>query len=386
MLETRFPRIPATWAARPGRSCPVKVVPGATRPCRAPQIGGARQRLLDAAAELVQLGADGITTTCGFLSLYQRGSPAMSASVDLEPDADPVYRRILPPGKRVGVITISAASLTDEHLIAAGADPNTPVVGTDNGREFSRAIINDADRLDAPPPSGTSSTQATHSSRRIPISVFCSNAPTWCRTHAPSPSICACRCSASQPDLVPRRTGAARFRSTPSGPRECASMSAARRYCRSIVIRGATEADVGLLRKWSAIGDVRRGQRCRAPRVGPVAPRVRPERAFEALIATANGKPAGIAVFQPSRPGSAGTLLEDIFVSEWARGLGVGKRLMARLAGYYGRTWMGPARFSVLGWNPARGFTSTSAPLNQWCATAEGEALHRLADEDRSSG
>ena len=50
-----------------------KVVPGAT-PDRVVRhkSQGLINAFLDAAAELAQLGADGITTTCGFLSLYQR--------------------------------------------------------------------------------------------------------------------------------------------------------------------------------------------------------------------------------------------------------------------------------------------------------------------------
>ena len=60
----------------------------------------------------------------------------------------PFIERLLPPGKRVGVLTISAANLTKEHLRAAGADPATPIVGTDNGSEFSRVIIDDEERLD----------------------------------------------------------------------------------------------------------------------------------------------------------------------------------------------------------------------------------------------
>ena len=47
------------------------------------------------------------------------------------------------------MLTISGASLTHEHLIAAGADPDTPVVGTEAGREFTRAILGDEARLDA---------------------------------------------------------------------------------------------------------------------------------------------------------------------------------------------------------------------------------------------
>jgi hypothetical protein len=47
------------------------------------------------------------------------------------------------------VLTVSAASLTAEHLVAAGADPQTPVIGTDEGREFTRVLLNDGARLDA---------------------------------------------------------------------------------------------------------------------------------------------------------------------------------------------------------------------------------------------
>jgi len=60
----------------------------------------------------------------------------------------PFIERVLPPGKRVGVLTVSAANLSEEHLRAAGADPATPVVGTDDGSEFSRVLINDEERLD----------------------------------------------------------------------------------------------------------------------------------------------------------------------------------------------------------------------------------------------
>ena len=153
MLETRFPRIPGdpgnglTWPF------PVlwKVVRGAT-PDRVVRhkSAGLIDAFLDAAAELVELGADGITTTCGFLSLYQRelaahvGVPVAASSLMQLP----LIERMLPPGRRAGVLTISAASLTRDHLLATGADPDTPVVGTDDGREFTRAILGDEDRLD----------------------------------------------------------------------------------------------------------------------------------------------------------------------------------------------------------------------------------------------
>lgn len=153
MLETRFPRIPGDMGNAETWPFPVlyKVVPGASpRRVVCEKAEGLLDGFLAAAAELVRLGADGITTTCGFLSLYQKeiaanvGVPVATSSLM----QIPFIERVLPPGKRVGVLTVSAANLTPEHLSAAGADPATPIVGTDGGSEFSRVMINDEERLD----------------------------------------------------------------------------------------------------------------------------------------------------------------------------------------------------------------------------------------------
>jgi len=153
MLETRFPRIPGDMGNAETWPFPVlyKVVPGASpRRVVRDRAAGLLDAFLDAADELVRLGADGITTTCGFLSLYQReiaahvGVPVATSSLM----QIPFIERVIPPGKRVGVLTVSAANLGKEHLLAAGADPATPIVGTDRGDEFSRVMINDEERLD----------------------------------------------------------------------------------------------------------------------------------------------------------------------------------------------------------------------------------------------
>ena len=153
MLETRFPRIPGDMGNAETWPFPVlyKVVPGASpRRVVCERADGLLDEFLAAADELVRLGADGITTTCGFLSLYQReiaahvGVPVATSSLMQVP----FIERVLPLGKRVGVLTVSAAHLSVEHMRAAGADPETPVVGTDDGSEFSRVMINDEERLD----------------------------------------------------------------------------------------------------------------------------------------------------------------------------------------------------------------------------------------------
>jgi hypothetical protein len=98
-----------------------------------------------------ELGADGITTNCGFLSLYQR-ELAAAVAVPVATSSlmrVPLIQSSLPAGKRAGIITVSAASLTREHLIAIGLDSALPVVGTEGRREFTRVLIgNELTRLE----------------------------------------------------------------------------------------------------------------------------------------------------------------------------------------------------------------------------------------------
>lgn len=153
MLEARFPRIPGDMGNAETWPFPVlyKVVKGASpeRVVKA-KAEGLLPAFLDAARELVALGADGITTNCGFLSLYQAeiarhvGVPVATSSLM----QIPFVAALLPPGRRVGILTVSAKSLTPEHLRAAGVDPATPVVGTDGGREFTRVLLGDEPDLD----------------------------------------------------------------------------------------------------------------------------------------------------------------------------------------------------------------------------------------------
>ncbi len=149
MLETRFPRIHGDAGNAESWPFPVhyKVVPGAT-PDNVVR-GDPRlllDRFIDAGRELVAMGADGITTTCGFLALVQEdiknalGVPvATSSLVQI-----PMVQALLPAGQRVAVITISKATLTKAHLAAAGAPLDTPIIGTDDGRCFTRDVLGDA--------------------------------------------------------------------------------------------------------------------------------------------------------------------------------------------------------------------------------------------------
>jgi len=146
MLDTRFPRIPGDMGNATTWPFPVlyRVVRGAS-PERV-VLQGARGLLpdfIEGAQELVRLGAEAITTNCGFLSLFQQelaaavGVPVATSSLMQVP----WVQSTLPPGKRVGVVTVSGSTLTPQHLAAAGVPLDTPCIGTEKGREFFRVLI-----------------------------------------------------------------------------------------------------------------------------------------------------------------------------------------------------------------------------------------------------
>ncbi len=153
MLEARFPRIlgdmgnALTWPFPVHYEVVREASPERVVRRRAE---GLLEAFIAAGRDLVADGAEGITTNCGFLSLYQRdlaaalGVPVAASSLMQVP----LVARTLPPGRRVGILTISAPSLTADHLAAAGVDPATPVGGTQDGREFTRAILGNEKELD----------------------------------------------------------------------------------------------------------------------------------------------------------------------------------------------------------------------------------------------
>ena len=152
MLDTRFPRIPgdvgnpATWAF------PVRyhIVPGATPEAivendPAPFV----DRFISAGRALVAEGCTAIATTCGFLSLV-RSDLSREIGVPVASSALEQSRQIndsLPPGQTLGILTISAASLTGAHLKAAGVPEDAPIGGLD-GTGFAQSILGNKTTLD----------------------------------------------------------------------------------------------------------------------------------------------------------------------------------------------------------------------------------------------
>ena len=153
MLEARFPRIPGDMGNALTWPFPVhyRVVRDAS-PDRVVRGGaeGLLGRFVDAARDLVADGVDGITTNCGFLSLFQEelaaavGVPVATSSLMQVG----MVNRLLPPGRRAGILTISGSTLTARHLDKAHVPQGTPVGSTEGLREFTRAILGNELQLD----------------------------------------------------------------------------------------------------------------------------------------------------------------------------------------------------------------------------------------------
>lgn len=153
MLDAVFPRIPGDMGNATSWDFPVlyRIVRDAS-PDRVVRQGakGLLPAFIAAARDLVADGADGITTNCGFLSLFQQDLaealrvPVLTSSLfQVE-----MVNRTLPAGKRAGVLTISASTLTPAHLSAAHVPPDTPIGTTEGGQEFTRAILGNERALD----------------------------------------------------------------------------------------------------------------------------------------------------------------------------------------------------------------------------------------------
>jgi Asp/Glu/hydantoin racemase len=150
MLDTRFPRIVGDIGNPASFDFPVilRTMEGigpddavAAHPDR-PRVMAA---LADNARELAEAGAAGISTSCGFLALYQ-DELAKVSPVPVATSALLLIARL--KGRKVGVITASARNLTPAHLEAVGAPGDTPVEGMPEGGSFAATFIANGTTLD----------------------------------------------------------------------------------------------------------------------------------------------------------------------------------------------------------------------------------------------
>jgi Asp/Glu/hydantoin racemase len=155
MLDTRFPRIPGDLGHAATFDFPVRYhrVAGAD-PERVVRRGAADllPSFVAGAQELEREGVGAVTTNCGFLAKFQRemaaavAVPVFTSSLLLVP----LVHRMLGPGRRVGVLTVDAASLRRQHLEAAGITDAMPIAiaGLETEKEFTRVLLGDLLELD----------------------------------------------------------------------------------------------------------------------------------------------------------------------------------------------------------------------------------------------
>ena len=109
---------------------------------------------------------------------------------------------------------------------------------------------------------------------------------------------------------------------------------------------------------------------------------------FETLIAELDGKPAGFALYfhnYSTWTGKPGLYLEDLFVEEWARGYGLGRKLMTRCARIAHERGCGRFDLWVLHWNKTREFYHRLGlrHMEEWLPyRADTSALAKMAAED----
>lgn len=154
MLDTQFPRILGDVGNAQTWPFPVRyaVVPGATpEAVVCDDVEPFVQDFIAAGQALVAEGCGTIATTCGFLALIRpRLTQALGVPVAasaLEQAAQ--VQALLPPGQTVGILTISAGSLTAAHLRVAGVPEGAPVQGME-GTAFARSILENRTTLDVP--------------------------------------------------------------------------------------------------------------------------------------------------------------------------------------------------------------------------------------------
>jgi hypothetical protein len=152
-LDTAFPRIRGDVGCAATFDFPVRY---ATPKGAVPELVVHRRDdsmlpvFVAAAHELVDAGAIAIATTCGFLARWQDELtaalpvPVLTSSL-LQAG---LVARTLPKGRRVGIVTYSAADLTPELLERAGVPAWSPVEGVDPAGVFGRTIRHGASALD----------------------------------------------------------------------------------------------------------------------------------------------------------------------------------------------------------------------------------------------
>lgn len=189
MMDARIRRIPGDVGNPATFPFPVicRTVAGATlRRLISERDRSLLEPFIEAGWDLVRQGVKALTTTCGFMVLFQRELaaefpvPVFTSSLLQLPFID----RTLRPQDRVGILTADAANLTPEHLRRAGGDADRiTVFGLENEPFFREAIFSGSGRLEVEKVAAEVVAQARRMVTEDPavraILLECSNLPPY---------------------------------------------------------------------------------------------------------------------------------------------------------------------------------------------------------------
>ncbi len=191
VMDARIERIPGDVGNPATFPFPVicRTVPGATlRRLIAERDPSLLAPFVEAGWELVRQGVRALTTSCGFMILFQEELarefpvPVLTSSLLQLPFIQATLR----PRDRIGILTADASNLTPEHLRKAGGDEDRiTVVGLENQPRFRAAIFEESGRIDVPGVECEVVEQAQRllsSDPRIAAILFeCANLPPYAR-------------------------------------------------------------------------------------------------------------------------------------------------------------------------------------------------------------
>ena len=148
-LDTQFPRFPGDAGNATSYKYPVrlKAVIGATsKRLMKERDMTLLQPFVNAAKELEREGVRAISTTCGFLAIFQKEMaeavkiPVFSSTLMMIP----LIQSMLGKDSKVGIITADSSALTKDHFEGAGVGSvSIAIGGLENGKEFSKLLANE---------------------------------------------------------------------------------------------------------------------------------------------------------------------------------------------------------------------------------------------------
>ncbi len=153
MLDTQFPRIKGDIGNSATFEFPViyERVSGATAQRVVKEAdSGLLEPFIEAARKLESRGATMISTSCGFLAMYQQ---ELSACVDIPVLTSSLLQLktapiMLKPFQALGVMTVSSDSLTERHFSALGVcRSDYPIIGMDKESEFVSVFLGNKTKL-----------------------------------------------------------------------------------------------------------------------------------------------------------------------------------------------------------------------------------------------